>query len=183
MPRTPPRRHSCAPTRRCENTSRNESPNSTCVHGCGPSPSTCVATGPEAGPADLLQSWRRCPILPTRGPVLSRPPGALRLALGATSRDVVLAAPPTSLADAAQKLQAAIRAASGAVAFANALALPLGDQLLIVPSANVATSLAGVPGVDETTVSELQLRGQYPVRVRVNGVEGIGGVNRIELPL
>jgi len=116
-------------------------------------------------------------------PVLTRPPGTLRVTLGATTRDVVLPAMPTSLADAAQKLQAVIRASSGVAAFVNALVLPLVDQLLIVPGANVPVDAAGVAGVDETTVAELQLRAQFPVRVRVNGVEGIGGVNRIELPL
>jgi hypothetical protein len=61
--------------------------------------------------------------------------------------------------------------------------LVVGAQLMIVPGQNTPITIDGVTGGDMTTVAELQLRGSYPVRVRVNGAEGIGGVNRIDLPL
>jgi hypothetical protein len=41
---------------------------------------------------------------------------------------------------------------------------------------------AGV-GSDETTVIELHLQRDYPLRVRVNGAESLGDMTGLELPL
>ena len=115
-------------------------------------------------------------------PLLTTVPGQLSVTFN-TTQTVNLTQRPASLADAAVKLQAAIRAAGGGIDFTQAEVLVVGAQLMIVPGQNTAITIDGVAGVDETTVTELQLRGSYPVRVRVNGAEGIGGVNRIDLPL
>jgi hypothetical protein len=115
-------------------------------------------------------------------PAITNVPGQLRVTFN-TARTVTLAARPISLADAAAKLQTAIRAAGGGTSFTQADVLVVGAQLMIVPGQNTPITIDGVTGGDMTTVTELQLRGSYPVRVRVNGAEGIGGVNRIDLPL
>jgi hypothetical protein len=116
-------------------------------------------------------------------PALSAPPGSVRVTMGGVSAIATLAAAPVSLLDAADKVHTAISAADPGPEFVNSLTTALGDQLLITSGGNTAVNVTGVTGGDETTVAELQLRGFYPVRVRVNGVEAIGGVNRIELPL
>ncbi len=116
-------------------------------------------------------------------PTLSTPPGSLTVTLGGVTANATLAAAPLSVADAADRLHAAIIAANPAPEFANSLTAVVGEQLLIVSGGVGAANVTGVAGGDETAVAELQLRGFYPVRVRVNGVEAIGGVNRIELPL
>ncbi len=115
-------------------------------------------------------------------PAITNVPGQLRVTFN-SAQTVTLTARPISLADAASKLQAAIRAAGGGADFAQADVLVVDSQLMIVPGQNTPITIDGVTGGDTTTVTELQLRGSYPVRVRVNGAEGIGGVNRIDLPL
>ncbi len=116
-------------------------------------------------------------------PTLTTPPGSLRVTMGGIAANATLASAPLSVVDAADRLHTTISAANPGLDFANSLTVTVGDQLLIVSGGNAAVDVAGVAGGDETTVAELQLRGLYPVRVRVNGVEAIGGVNRIELPL
>lgn len=115
-------------------------------------------------------------------PAITQLPGQLRVSF-TTAATVTLTTRPLSLADAATELQTALRAAGAGVDFTQAQVLVVGSQLLIVPGQNTPITIEGVPGVDTTTVSELQLRGAFPVRVRVNGAEGIGGLNRIDLPV
>ena len=115
-------------------------------------------------------------------PAITNVPGQLRVTFN-TAQTVTLNTRPISLADAAATLQAAIRAAGGGISFTQADVLVVGAQLMIVPGQNTSITIDGVSGGDMTTVTELQLRGSYPVRVRVSGAEGIGGVNRIDLPL
>jgi hypothetical protein len=115
-------------------------------------------------------------------PKLTTTPGQLQVTFNST-QTVTLAQRPTSTAEAAAILQNALRAAGGGVDFTQAEVLVVGSQLMIVPGQNTSITIDGISGGDLSTVAELQLRGSYPVRVRVNGAEGIGGVNRIGLPL
>lgn len=109
-------------------------------------------------------------------PLLTAAQPAVQLTIGSTTQNITLATHPTTLADAAQKLDAAISAG-----FPGTRVTMFGNQLLIVPAALVTISFGKVPSVDETTVAELQLRARYPVRVRVNGAESIDNVE-LELP-
>src|SRR5215210_1594606 len=102
-------------------------------------------------------------------PSLTSTNPAVRLTVGGTTGTVTLASRPATLANAASLLETAIRGAG----FSNARVTALGDQLLILPFATGTVTFDGVPGTDETTVVELQLRASYPVRVRVNGAESI----------
>jgi hypothetical protein len=104
-------------------------------------------------------------------PALTAAQPRLRVTIGAT-QDVALATRPTTLAEAAARVQDAIRLGDpGDPAFAGALAVVVGQQLLIVPGAAQAVSVAAVPGVDDTSAAELQLATRQAVRVRVNGAE------------
>jgi hypothetical protein len=102
-------------------------------------------------------------------PSLTSTNPAVRLTVGGTTGTVTLASRPATLANAASLLETAIRGAG----FSNARVTTLGNQLLILPFATGTVTFDGVPGTDETTVAELQLRTRYPVRVRVNGAESI----------
>jgi len=99
----------------------------------------------------------------------------LRVTIGGTTRDVTLAGRPESLDEAATMLRDAIRAGGPPAEFALAEVAVLDDQLLIIPGINNAAvaAFAPVPGVDETTVTELRLSLEHRVRVRVNGAEDI----------
>jgi len=116
-------------------------------------------------------------------PALSAPPGAVHISVGGAAATATLATTPTSVATAASALQAAIRGASANAAFTGALVAALGSQLLIVPSAAGSIAVVPMPGGDQTTTAELKLRASYPVRLRVNGAEALGGANSVELPL
>jgi hypothetical protein len=59
--------------------------------------------------------------------------------------------------------------------FSQARVAVLGNQLLVLPGAPGSTNFESVSNGDQTTVSQLQLRARYPVRVRVNGAENIDG--------
>ena len=113
---------------------------------------------------------------------LSAPPGAVSVTIGGATRTLSFGAAPASAADAAAQLRSTITA-EAAPAFADALVLLLGSQVLIIPGVDAGVDFGPVPGGDATTAGELQLRARYPVRVRVNGAEGIGGASDVELPL
>jgi hypothetical protein len=111
-------------------------------------------------------------------PSFSRTSLGVNVQIGAAA-DVIFA-PPTYLDDAATVLQAAIRAASPAPGFAGMLVGELGTQLLFVPGAASAITFSAT-AADADTVSILQLRAGYNVRVRVNGAESIDNA-AVELP-
>jgi hypothetical protein len=110
---------------------------------------------------------------------------------GGTLRTLTLTSRPTTLADAAHKLQEAIQTVGIALptgdpdkeALSGTRVAALGNQLLILPGSSEQVNF-DVTGGDETTVAELQLRARYPVRVRVNGTESIDdeGVEMPERP-
>jgi hypothetical protein len=105
----------------------------------------------------------------------------VRARLGATTADVALGSVPRSLDEAASLLEAGLRSASAVGAFTNARVATLGDQLCIVPGTAAGVVLGPVPGVDETTVAELELARAYLVRAAVRGVESIDE-ETLELP-
>jgi Pvc16 N-terminal domain len=110
-------------------------------------------------------------------PSLTSTNPAVRLTVGGTGGTVTLASRPATLANAASLLETAIRGAG----FSSARVTTLGNQLLILPFATGTVTFDGVPGTDEITVAELQLRASYPVRVRVNGAESIDE-RELEMP-
>jgi hypothetical protein len=83
---------------------------------------------------------------------------------------------PTSLDDAANKLQTALQGAGGGTAYANARVTALGDQLLVLPGVAADVVFAPSPA-DDRSVAELQLRARYAVRARVNGAESIDDIS------
>lgn len=89
-------------------------------------------------------------------PALSSDAPALRVSMGGGApRTVTLAAKPTALAQARDQLQAAIRAADGDPAYAQAQVLSASGRLILLPGAPVAAvvSTAG----DDPTGAELRL--------------------------
>ncbi|HEX2254630.1 MAG TPA: Pvc16 family protein [Thermoanaerobaculia bacterium] len=99
----------------------------------------------------------------------------LRVTIAGTTRDVTLAARPIDLADAAVRLRDALQAGGPPANFAAAEVVVLGDQLLVVPGTDspAVLTFAPVPGIDETTVTELRLALEHRVRVRVHGAEDV----------
>ncbi len=85
---------------------------------------------------------------------------------------------PMDLAAAAEWLRLGLQDAG----FTLAQVGVLGDQLVILVGVAASSVRFGpVPHTDETTVSELRLSVDYPVRVRVNGAEDIDN-RRVTLP-
>ncbi len=77
--------------------------------------------------------------------------------LGGVTRTVTLSAKPTSLANAASLLEAALQAAAPPPTFAQARVLAVGSRLLVLPGVTGdAVSFAAATG-DATTVTELKL--------------------------
>jgi len=111
-------------------------------------------------------------------PLLSSPVPRLTVAMGGQPALTLTLSKPVSLASLAADLQTQIRttgASAGAI-YANALAVAIGSQLLVVPGAAGAAGSQvtfGPTPDDSTTVQELQLQGTFSVRVRVNGAESL----------
>jgi hypothetical protein len=114
-------------------------------------------------------------------PRLSNSAPELRILMANRTFDTAIAAFGANIWQLADALEAAIVAGPTA-AFHTSKVTVLGDQLLILTGNNRPIVFDVNPN-DDTTVSELHLRRDYPVRVRVNGAESIGGVNTVELPL
>lgn len=93
--------------------------------------------------------------------------------IGGVTRRALLGGAPTTPAGAATALEAAIRAADPGAAFAQCRVAVLGDQVCVLPGADVDVAFRAAAAVDETTVVELALAADYLVRVRVGGVESI----------
>jgi hypothetical protein len=107
----------------------------------------------------------------------------MRVTIGTAARTVTLTPRPTTLADAATRLQSAITLPGpGGIGFTEARVAVLGSQLLVVPGGPEPANFEGVSSGDQTTVAELRLRATFPVRVRVNGAESIDQQS-LELPV
>jgi len=116
---------------------------------------------------------------------LSNPAPAVRIDMDGATFDAILPDVPQDLTAAALNLQDAIQAGP-TTAFADTQVAVLGDQLFVLTGGDAPILFGPVTGgaaVDETTVSELALRRDYAVRVRVNGAESLGNVNSLELPI
>ncbi|WP_247828961.1 DUF4255 domain-containing protein [Arthrobacter antioxidans] len=110
-------------------------------------------------------------------------PGAVSASRGPTTAVITLAVePPPSAAGTARVLQEALHVAGPDFAALSVAAVD-GQLLIFDTGTDAQLDFTAVPGGDQTTVAQLGLRAHYPVRVRVNGAEAIGGVNRMELPL
>jgi hypothetical protein len=129
--------------------------------------------GLTSGQVSQITGYLSGPLAPF--PRLSGPQPRFTLTIGGSSAVVALTAPPTTIEAAAPWLQAAIRGAGTTAAFTAARVVPLDSQLLILPGAAQPVTAGPVAGVDSTTVSELQLKASYLVRIRVNGAESIDG--------
>ena len=106
-------------------------------------------------------------------PVISDASPQLEARMVGTTSPVSLGGVPGSVDEAAALLETGLRAANPAPAFAGARVTRLGDQLCVLPGAAGAVRFEPLPGVDETTVAELELKAAYLVRARVGGVESI----------
>jgi hypothetical protein len=106
-------------------------------------------------------------------PALSQSSPQVEVRIAGTTAPVALGGVPGSVDEAAALLEAGLRAADAAVAFAAARVTRLGDQLCVLPGAPGAVRFDPLAGVDETTVAELELKAAYLVRARVGGVESI----------
>jgi|GEM_PF-108787 len=94
-------------------------------------------------------------------PALSAPSPAVTAAFGAEAHTISLTPSPASLIQSRNRLGAALRAASAAPAFAQALvgSLSAPDRLVILPgAAGVVPAFDNAPG-DNTTLAELGLAG------------------------
>jgi hypothetical protein len=133
-----------------------------------------LATGSSARNVYLSGSLRPFPVVSHGSP-------QVRARIGTTTAVTSLASLPTSPAEAAAALEAGLQAADPAPAFAEARVATIGDQLCVLPGADDAVAFGAVPGVDETTVAELELAATYLVRARVRGVESIDD-RTVDLP-
>jgi hypothetical protein len=105
-------------------------------------------------------------------PVMTAGNPRVSLTIGAVTGQIALGAKPLSLAETASRLETAIRA-FGDPAFANARVVVADSQIALVPGAAGAITFDKIPGVDESTVVELELFQDAAVRVRVNGAESL----------
>jgi hypothetical protein len=104
----------------------------------------------------------------------------LTVQIGPGAPQAITFARPTSIDDAATRLETVIVAIGGTAGYLNARVTPVGDRLLVIPGDAGDVTFGAAPG-DDRSVSELQLRARYAVRVRVNGAESIDDVF-VELP-
>jgi hypothetical protein len=111
---------------------------------------------------------------------LSTPLPRIQVKVGAQPPVTVAVPAASSLESLAAGLQTAVNAASVAAAYANAIVVTSGEQLLFVPGAAGVVTFDAIPG-DDRTVVELQLHASFAVRVRVNGAESIDPAV-VELP-
>lgn len=105
-------------------------------------------------------------------PLMRMPKPQVQLSIGAASHAVTLISKPTELVEAIAWLEQGIRLFVDP-AFATARVAALGNQILLLPGAAGAVLFGPVPGVDTSSVFELDLVKSTAVRVRVNGAESI----------
>ncbi len=105
---------------------------------------------------------------------------AVAMTVGATTRTVTLPRRPTSPADTATLLQAAVQSAGPPAAFTGARVTLVDSQLLVIAASGAAITFAAAAG-DPDAIAELGLAARYAVRVRVNGAESFDDVG-VDLP-
>ncbi len=131
---------------------------------------TSLDAAPPAGVANAMVSGVLVPFVP-----VARPTRQLAVSIAAGAPTALTLTPYASMVEAAAQLQAALQGASG-----GAQVHAAGDRLVIVPGAATAIAFSAAP-LDADTVGELQLRGRFAVRVRVNGAESVDIVD-VDLP-
>jgi hypothetical protein len=104
----------------------------------------------------------------------------LTVQVGALAPVTVSLPRPLSLADLANKLQAAVNAANPAAAYTGFLVGVVGEQLALVPGAAGSVSCGPTPA-DAQSAIDLQLAGTFGVRARVRGAESFDDVT-VSLP-
>ena len=105
-------------------------------------------------------------------PVVTAATPRMTVQIGLPPANTISITRPTSIPDAALQLQAAINAIGGTPAYINAMVAPFGSRLLVIPG-DASDVQFGAALADDLSVSELQLRARYAVRVRVNGAESV----------
>jgi hypothetical protein len=108
----------------------------------------------------------------TSPPLVTSHVPRLTLVMGGQPAVALTLSKPPSLAALAADLQAQIRAAGTIALYTNTRVVLSGSQLLILPGAGGVVAFGPTPD-DANTVQELQLKGTFSVRVRVNGAESI----------
>jgi hypothetical protein len=125
-----------------------------------------LATGAAA--AQVYLSGELAPF-----PVMQSAKPQVLLTIGGVSHMIALPGRTPELAEATAWLESGIRSFVGDAAFADARVAVLGRQMLLVPGAAGAVTFGPVPPDDPSTVFELELARQTPIRVRVNGAESV----------
>lgn len=105
----------------------------------------------------------------------------VQLRVGAQPPIVVPVPAAISLAGLADGLQTAINTIGAVAEYTAARVAISGSQLLVIPGAAGLVRFDAAPG-DDSSVTELQLRARFAVRVRVNGAESIDADALLELP-
>jgi hypothetical protein len=105
----------------------------------------------------------------------------VQLRVGAQPPIVVPVPAAISLAGLADGLQTAINTIGAVAEYTAARVAVSGSQLLVIPGAAGLVRFDAAPG-DDSSVTELQLRARFAVRVRVNGAESIDADALLELP-
>jgi hypothetical protein len=131
-----------------------------------------------SGPLKLDNAQSTTPQLYLSGelepfPVMTADNPQISLTIGGTTRTITLGSRPLSLAEAAVRLETAIRTFVADFAFANARVVAADAQIALIPGAAGAVTFDKLAGVDESTVVELELFQDTAVRVRVNGAESL----------
>jgi hypothetical protein len=106
-------------------------------------------------------------------PVMTADNPRLNLTIGGTTHTIALGSRPVSLAESIVQLETDIRAFVADAAFANARVVAADSQIAVIPGGAGAITFDPVPGVDESSVVELELFQNTAVRVRVNGAESL----------
>lgn len=114
-------------------------------------------------------------------PTLTSASPTLNVTIGGEGSHVAnLPTQPTSLAEASDQLQAAIRAVPGSAAFTSALVGRVEDRLVVLPGVGTAPVLLDVAAADQTTLSELALQTDRPAIAASAGGEQAGPPTRLE---
>lgn len=119
-------------------------------------------------------------VLPSPVPVAAQN-ARVQMRVGAQPPIMVPIPPAVSLAGLADGLQTAINTIGAVPEYIAARIAISGSQLLVIPGAAGLVRFDAAPG-DDSSVTELQLRARFAVRVRVNGAESIDADALLELP-
>jgi hypothetical protein len=106
-------------------------------------------------------------------PVMTADNPRVDLTIGATTRTIALGSRPASLGETVVQMETAIRSFLADPAFANARVVAADSQIALIPGAAGPIAFDPIPGVDQSSVVELELFQDVAVRVRVNGAESL----------